>query len=650
MAFMKNFQAQITVVLAIRILLAIFFFMVCRIIFYVYNLSYFTDISFVQLLKIFKGGWVFDLSVLLLLNAAFSLSQLVPFKFRHHPIYQKIALWLHIIPVALGIIVNLADTVYYQVTLKRTTSAIFQQFANEKYMGRLLITFLVDYWYMLVFAVVLIGLFYWTNKKIKVEPAPETKPIPYLSIHTFLFLGITALNIGGIRGDFKQTTRPITLSNASQYINKPSERAIVLNTPFALIRSSSKKPLKKVHYFNSIEEQSKYYTAFHSGEGKPDSLFQKKNVVILILESFGREHFGKFNKHRPDYKGFTPFLDSLIDHSYTFQYAFSNGRKSISGMPACISSIPSLIEPFILSHYSGNKVSSLASVLKREGYYTAFFHGASNGSMGFNFFAYQSEFEDYFGMTEYGNNDHFDDHWGIWDEEFLEFYATKMNQMQKPFFTSLFSVSSHHPFRVPDRYKGVFPKGKLPIQETIAYTDYSLRKFFNRIKEMPWYENTLFIITADHAATYSSLPEYKTPAGVFAIPFIFFDPSDNAEIYFDTSTVVQQIDIMPTILGKLNYPHDYLSFGNDVFDTTSNHFAIGHTSGHYHYFKDGYLLQFDGQEISGLYQFNEDIFFKTNLKGTLPDLEANMVLELKAFIQEYNRRMINNDMATIWTN
>jgi len=646
---MKNFQLQITTALMVRILLAIFFFMICRVIFYIFNLDYFTDISFMGLLKIFKGGWVFDLSVLFMLNSIYTVTQLIPFKFRHNSTYQKVTLWLHIVPVAVGIMVNIADTIYYQITLKRTTSAIFQQFANEKNMGGLIFQFFLDYWYMVVLAVILIGLFIWVSKKIKVHPAPNTKLIPYLLIHTLLLLGIVTLNVGGIRGDFKQSTRPITLSNASKYTTKPAERAIVLNTAFSLLRSAGKTPLKEVNYFSSIEEQSKYYSAFHSGEGKPDSLFQKKNVVLLILESFGREHFGKFNKHRPEYKGFTPFLDSLIDHSYTFQHAFSNGRKSISGMPSCVSSVPSLIEPFILSHYSGNKVSSLGNVLVQEGYYTAFFHGAPNGSMGFDSFAHQSGFQDYFGMTEYGNDDDFDGHWGIWDEEFLQFYANKMNQMQEPFFTSLFTVSSHHPFRVPKRYKGIFPKGKLPIQEPVGYTDHSLREFFNSVKKMSWYENTIFVITADHAATYSDLPEYKTAAGVFAVPFIIFDPSDDQFVAFDTNTTVQQIDIMPTILGKLNYPHDYIAFGNDVFDSPTNHFAIGYKSGHYHYFKDKYLLQFNGKGVSGLYQFEDDLFFKSNLKGTLPELETQMTLETKAFIQEYNRRMINNDMGLIPT-
>lgn len=121
-----------------------------------------------------------------------------------------------------------------------------------------------------------------------------------------------------------------------------------------------------------------------------DSLTKrKKNVVVIIIESFGREYIGGFNKWLDGgrYKGYTPFVDSLMQHSATYQYSFCNGRKSIDGMPSVLSSIPMFIEPFFLTSASMNNVSGLAGELKEEGYYSAFFHGAENGSMGFQAFA-----------------------------------------------------------------------------------------------------------------------------------------------------------------------------------------------------------------------------------------------------------------------
>ena len=638
-------NVHISLALLIRIAIALFFFFLCRVVFFVYNLDYFSTVTFTGILKIFYGGFVFDLSVLLLLHIPYILTQLIPFKFRHESIYQKITIWLHIVPLSLGILANIADTIYYQITLKRTTSAAFQQFENETNLGKLLSQFLVEYWYMLLLVMSLVYFVYWANKQIRIKPARATKWYIYFFVHCLILVLSAGLIIGGIRGGFKHSTRPITLSNASKYVNKPNERAIVLNTPFAILRSANQKPMIEVRYFDSIEEQQRIYSAFHSGENKSDSSFKKKNVVLFILESFGREHIGALNKDIPNYKGFTPFIDSLIDYSYTYKHAFSNGRKSISGMPSCIASIPSLVEPFILSHYSGNRISSLANTLKKKDYYTAFFHGAPNGSMGFDAFTNQSGFDDYFGMTEYANDDHFDGTWGIWDEEFFQFYANRMNSIKPPFFTTLFSVSSHHPFALPKRYKDTFVKGNLPIQETIGYTDYALKQFFKTAKKMPWYEETIFIITADHASTFSDLPEYKTPSGFFAVPLIIFDPSENKKKQVNTSIAVQQIDIMPTVLEMLNYPNDYIAFGQNIMDSTVNHYAIGHMSDNYHCFSSKHLLQYDGVDVSGMYNYAEDPFFKKNLKAQEDSIKLSMLQYTQAFIQEYNRRMIHDEMS-----
>jgi len=633
---------NITLALFARIALSLILFFMCRVIFYVYNLDYFSSVTFTGLLKLFYGGLIFDLSVLLLLHLPYILTQLIPFKFRHHHRYQKITMWFHIVPLSLGVLTNIADTVYYQITLKRTTSAAFQQFKNETNMGSLLGQFLLEYWYMLLMAIILIAILYWANQKIKIKEAPTTKWHIYLGIHSLILVVVGGLCVAGIRGGFKHSTRPITLSNASKYINKPNERAIVLNTPFAILRSANKKPLQEVHYFDTVEEQQQIYTAYHNV--KDDSSFNSKNIVLFILESFGREHVGALNKDIPNYQGFTPFLDSLIQHSYAYKHAFSNGRKSISGMPSCIASIPSLVEPFILSHYSGNRISSIAKTLKKQDYYTAFFHGAPNGSMGFDAFTNQAGFDDYFGMTEYDNDDDFDGTWGIWDEEFFQFYANKMNEIEGSFMTALFSVSSHHPFSLPEKYKNTFPEGNLPIQETIGYTDLALKQFFKTAKKMPWYENTIFVITADHSSTFSDLPEYKTPPGFFAVPMVVFDPSESSLKEVNTSIAVQQIDIMPTVLEMLNYPNDYIAFGQNMMDTTTSHYAIGHMSGNYHCFSNEYLLQYNGKDVTGMYNYVEDPLFKNNMKS-MGGTNTMMLRHTQSFIQEYNRRMIRDEMS-----
>ncbi len=640
-------KVNINIALVLKMIFALLIFTLCRSIFYFYNLDYYPNISSQTLLNIFYGGLIFDLSGLLYLLMLYIFTQTIPFQFRHHEKYQKITNWLFVVPLSLGLILNLMDTLYYQVSLKRTTVAVFAQFSNETNLISLFLGFLVTYWYMLILALLLIYGIYYCSIQIKVKPNQiGNKYIYFFSSLGFLVV-YTVTTIAGIRGGLAHSTRPITLSNAMKYTDKPSQMSLVLNTPFALLRSIGKKPLEEVSYFDSQAEQEKIYSAFHSGKNKTDSLFQKKNVVIFILESFGRENIGAFNKNIPNYKGFTPFLDSLIRQSYVFEKAFANGRKSISAMPSCLASVPSLVEPFILSHYSGNKLDALPSLLQKEGYQTAFFHGGVNGTMGFDAFAVQAGFDRYLGKNEYGNDKDFDGIWGIWDEEFFQFYAQEMNQMKEPFFTSLFSLSSHDPFILPERYKNTFPKGNLPIQETIGYTDYALQKFFETASKMSWFDNTIFIITADHAATFSDLATYKTPSGFFAVPFIIYEPSNAERKGYNQSEVVQQIDIMPTVLEMLGYPKDYIAFGQNVLDSSQRHFSIGYMSQNYHLFEGEHLLQYDGKQILGLYNFVKDPLFQNN-KAAKKSLTKEQMLQLsQAFIQEYNRRMIHNEMSIL---
>ena len=149
------------------------------------------------------------------------------------------------------------------------------------------------------------------------------------------------------------------------------------------------------------------------------------------------------------YKGYTPFLDSLIHHSLTFEYTFGNGQQSIDGLPSVLSGIPRFIEPVFLTPASLNKLSVFGSELKKKGYHTAFFHGANNGSLGFQAYARAVGYPEYYGREDYNNDVDFDGNWAIWDEEFLQFFADKISTFPEPFSVGIFTASSQHPFHIP---------------------------------------------------------------------------------------------------------------------------------------------------------------------------------------------------------
>lgn len=634
-------KGNIYVALAMYLSLAMMLFTMCRIGFYLFNKSFFPGISFPHFLTIMAGGLRFDLAAVLYTNVLFVLLLILPFKFRFNTGYLTVAKWIFLITNSIALAANVCDFIYFQFTLRRTTADVFRQFRNEKNMGGLFFQFLIDYWYALVFWIFLVAVMAFLYRRIKIVGPMLRHNAMFYSAGLVTMLFVATLFVGGVRGGFRESTRPITLNDAGEYVNDPREVSLVLNTPFAIMRTTGSIKIEKVNYFSESTLDSIYTPVFHP-TGKP---FRGKNVVVIILESFSKEFIGAFNHEKEDgtYKGYTPFLDSLIQYSKTFHYSFANGRKSIDALPSVACSIPSMGVPYILTPYSGNTVNSLGSLLKKKGYHTSFFHGAPNGSMGFEAFMNVAGYDHYFGKTEYNNDDDFDGIWGIWDEKFFSFYADKLNEFPQPFASSIFSVSSHHPFKIPAEYEQVFKGGREPILKCIQYTDFSLKRFFQKVSRMPWYENTVFVITADHTSSNILFDETRTPWGLYSIPIIYFTP-DNSLRGMDNG-ITQQIDIMPSILQYLNYDETFIAFGRDALNDSTQQFAFNYRDNVYQIFEGDHLLVFDGNKTVGLYNFKADKMMEKNLLHSEPTVAASMEKKIKAVIQQYNNRLVDNRMA-----
>ncbi|MEZ4946112.1 MAG: sulfatase-like hydrolase/transferase [Cyclobacteriaceae bacterium] len=626
-----------------RLLLVMGFYTICRISFYLFNTSFFPDMTWGRMSTIMLGGLKFDLSAVLYLNSLFILLTILPLTIKYHPTYQKVLHYIFIVTNGIGLAINIADNVYYRYTLRRTTITVLSQFENEQNFGALFFSFLVDYWYGFAFFFLILYLFIKCAKQIKVSGPQFKNKLTFYGSAVALMLIIIYLFIGGVRGGFRHSTRPITISNAAEYATIPKDINLVLNTPFALMRTAKANVIEKVDYFSSEEALAEVYTPLHVPTDTAE--FKYDNVVIIILESFSKEFVGAYNKNMgiENYKGYSPYIDSLIGKSLTYQYSLSNGRKSIDAMPSVICSIPSIEVPYVLSHYSGNKVNSLASLLKEKGYSTSFFHGAPNGSMGLQAFANLSGFDKYYGMTEYDNDDDFDGIWGIWDEKFLQYFANTLNTFKEPFYSTLFTVTSHPPHILPEEYKDTFKGGPLPIHKTIEYTDYSVKRFMETASKMPWFKNTLFVFTADHATAAIHYQLYNSSWGYYSIPLFFYKPGSDWSSFSDG--IVQQIDIMPSVLGYLNYDKPYMAYGRNIFDPSVEPYAFNYADNVYQAFIGNYLLQFDGKKSVALYDFKNDKGLKTNLVNDRLDIVTAMETKLKAFIQQYNNRMVDDNLT-----
>jgi phosphoglycerol transferase MdoB-like AlkP superfamily enzyme len=640
---MKSLRGNIVMFVVLRFIAVLLAFQVTRLGFYLFNTDLFPTVGFGKLLYFLFAGLKFDVSAALYLNALFIVAALLPFQFRFNKGYKKLLNVLYIVPNVVGILANVADFIYYRFTLRRTTSSVFGFISGEDNMHKLFFRFLFDYWPATLFAIVFITLFVWSILKIRVGKPLIKNRYLHFGLNLPVLALVAGLSIAGMRGGFSHSTRPITLSNAAAYVDSPEETAIVLNTPFCIIRTIDKEDFERKSYFTSAQELDSYFDPVYRGSENPTA---SKNVVIVILESFSREYVGFLNKDLDGgrYKGYTPFLDSLMQHSLVFENAFANGNKSIDAIPAVVAGIPAMEMPYILSHHSSNTINSLAGTLSKTGYQSLFFHGAPNGSMGFDAFCRLAGFDRYYGKNEFGNNNYNDGIWGIWDEPFLNYTTSVLNQTNQPFFATIFTLSSHHPFKVPAHYEGQFNKGSLPIHQCIMYTDNALRKFFNSARQQPWFNNTLFVFTADHSFE-KYFDEYKNSLGFYSIPLFFYSPDSADNLTGLVEYEIQQTDIPTTVLNYLGYKGNFLSWGNDALNVNGDHFVVNHYNSHYQFISNGYVIQFDGEKTTAMFNYRTDRFMQHNILTTETERASRMELKLKAFIQQFNNRVLENQMV-----
>ena len=623
-----------------NLFLAMAVYTVCRLVFFRLNQPLFPDIEPSRLFSLFRAGWRFDLSAVLFTNTPYLLLMLIPFRFREKKGYRLAAKGLYVVPNFLAYAIDLADAVYFPFTSRRTTCTVFQEFGGDDNLGKIFLQEAATHWYLVLLG---LGILFLLIKAYR-EPAVSEKRYGWSGylLHTALFVAALYPVVGGMRGGFGPTIRPIGINDANLYIEKPIESALVLNTAFSMYKTIDENRLKEVDWFQDEKElEAAFNPVIRPQTTGP---MNKKNVVILILESFSASYSGYLTEIQGERReGYMPFLDSLMQESLVFRHSFANGRLSIDALPSVMCGIPALVESFTLTPYANNDVRGLARELGECGYSSAFYHGAQRNSLALAGFAHKAGFQQEFSRESYGNEADFDGTWGIWDEPFLQYFKDGIGKLPEPFLATVFTLSSHHPFAVPEQYEGVFEPGTMPIHRCIRYSDYAIRRFFEEARKQPWYENTLFVITGDHTSR-TDAPEYLTLNGVFTIPILFYTPDGSLKGLREG--IAMQLDIKPTVLSYLGYDKPSVSFGCDLLSTADEDtYAINYQNGTYLYYRQGYQLQFDGEQPIALYHFTEDRLLEKNLLESDPARAAEMEYRLKALIQQFNYRLIHNQLT-----
>lgn len=586
----------------------------------------------------FLGGVRFDLTACLYLSLPYLIMVLLPLRIRETKAWRLVAKILFVTLNFVGIVANLCDQVYYPFTLKRTTWTIFEEFGAEKNLGGIFLHEAITHWYLVLMGLAMLAALIFLYR----EPKKEGRPYrgkDYLA-HSLVLLLLLVPVVSGLRGGLT-TWRPISLNDANKYCSAPTQTAIVLNTSFSILRTMGRHGFPEPVWFPE-EEARKLFDPVKTPSDTAQ--FRSKNVVIFILESFSAAYSEFLTGWQgKEYEGYMPFLDSLMQESLVFRHSFAHERQSICALSAVMTSLPSVVMPYILSSYANDNLSGLVTELvENKGYSSAFYHPCSKVSLGITSFAGTLGFKELYNMEDFGDDSQYDGFWGIWDEPFLDYFEKGISRMQEPFIASIFTASSHHPYNVPPGYEERFPEGRIPMHKCIKYVDNALKEFFEKARKEPWYDNTVFVFTGDHCNDVDQ-PEYYPSMGMYLVPILFYAPDGSLKA--QRNGVAQQTDIQPTVLSYLGYDRPYVSFGCDLLSTPDEDtFGFVDFHGLYQYFRDGYQFQFNGTDPVALYSM-DDMFQSENLLESEPERAAVMEDNLKAFLQQLLNRIVHNRLT-----
>lgn len=593
-----------------RGLFLLFIYSVIRVGFYFYHLDIYKQFSSDEIFQSLWLGIRFDIAAICLLNAPIILLSLIPSNNSKFLTFERC---LFVFVNFVGIVSALDDYELFLFTGKRLS---FDFFVISEDIWQQLPQIFAYYWYLPVIAIVFaIGFYFFDLRSF------QTKAERFRVTHLISGLLVLGLSFVGIRGGLQH--KSINVQSAfSQGKNELGH--LVLNTPYHFLRTLKNQTVEKVSFFQN--DEAAINVILNRRDFRSRKLSRKRNVVLIILESFSLEYMEK---------KLTPFLSELQSKSVNFPYHLANGRRSIEALPSLLCGLPSLLdEPISKSLFQGNKFSCMPKILKEVGYSNSFFHGGAKGTMGFESYTLANGFDRYYSKDDYPYKKDFDGTWGIFDEPFLGFAVEKMNEMKEPFLVGVFTLSSHQPYTIPAEYAGKFPKGTLEIHESIGYTDYALRLFFEKAQKEKWFQNTMFIITSDHTQKLET-KKYQNSVGRYRVPMIIY----NADVEdVKTEKVTQHSDIPKTILDLVGVEGEMAATSVSMLSDDKG-FAINYADGH-----EYLLVSLDETLRLGKGEEQQVLQYDWEM-GEFSSASESQDPLLKAYLQYFKNGLINNNLS-----
>lgn len=462
----------------------------------------------------------------------------------------------------ISILICTADIPYYKYFSSRLTSSVHMWMENPLQMFRFIFSDPQFYPFIVMFLVTstlaIIGL---TKMRRSLSFSYETeKRLVYGIIYFFLTALILIL---GTRGTFK--LRPLMLKDAfisnNAFINQlsinpvhsyfDSYRAFKINVLEESVALETVKRTLKSGAFREYPLARKVI---------PDTLFSKRNVVLILMESLTADVMSFKGKR----KGLTPFLDSLSTRSLFYSNAYTAGIHTCNGVYSSLYGLPGIMAEHPMANISAisQKFSGLPVTLRDHSYNTLFFCTHEDEFDNLGFFLRNNGMRKVFSKKDYPSKE-FANTWGISDEYLFEFGIKTLSLTKEPFFATLLTISTHAPHDLPEKTK-FKATAQDKFGQVYQYSDWALKKFFTMASKQKWFNNTVFILMGDHGISMEK-SRFDAPLSLNHSPLIIYDPS--ATIIKKPATIsspAMQIDIFPTTMGILKLPYINNSAGIDL--------------------------------------------------------------------------------------
>ncbi len=546
------------------ILFGLFCFLLYRCGLYFLYQDYFTVLNHFELRQSILKGIQFDSATIMLFCAPMLVVLSFPFNFIQNTIIKPLLVWLCGLSIFIMLIYSLGDIVYFGEVKRHIGAEVLNLSADKGALFEIALTSRLNY--TLVGMLFLLILFFIWYKAIIL---PLKKPAILSSawwIKLISWLGLALLYFILFRG-LILTSRPINLSDAFTG-SKLQQAALALNPVYTSYREIknrlNKNPLKYVsaQQLNTFMQQSPDIFKWYSTSNKPSH----KNVVLILLESWSYKYIDGLSGNNYQV---TPFMDSLVPRAQVWDNYYAAGQRSIIGIQAILSSIPALPnQPTLGFGLELNEMSKIADIAHQHNYRTLMMQSSARRSFHMDSIANALGFQEYYGKEDVPLLKTYPQEqprFG-WDYDALQFFNQKLSQPgeKQPFFAFMFTGTTHEPFPTIGKEFERYPhsnENENGFLNTLKYSDWALEQFMLEAQKQPWYQNTIFIFTADHtldAKSDEALPEK------YHIPLLIFTP-DGTLPPARHQQLASQYDIFPTIMDLLGFNQTIYTFGQSLY-------------------------------------------------------------------------------------